>query len=415
MSSQTRRIVDIDDHEFNPFFADEVVFGDTEDPYPKLAEMLREKSVHPGAYRNFFTTQPDISLDRFRHYTVLGYTAVQQVLANPQIFTNEVFRHNLLYSFGETITVMDAPHHPRYRRIFQKAFLPQVVRQWSESLVQPVIDELMRQFDGRHTADLIQEFTIQYPFRIIYKQLELPPEDVKIFHKLAVMLGLYLVDMEHATQASERLGRYYRDLIASRRESPDDGMVSVLATAEVDGERIPDEILVSFLRQLVNAAGDTTYRGTSILLTCLLRHPEQLAAVYADRTLVPKAIDEALRWDPPVTSTWRYVSADAEIDGHPVQAGSIVNVVLGSANRDAQRYPNPDEFNIFRTTPPAHLAFASGPHVCIGQHLARLEMTRALNTLLDQLPNLRLDPDRPPPDVRGFLLRAPKHLYVRYD
>jgi cytochrome P450 len=105
-----------------------------------------------------------------------------------------------------------------------------------------------------------------------------------------------------------------------------------------------------------------------------------------------------------------------EIRGVKIPAGSLVQVVTGIANRDPAIYPgNPDEFDITRPQPRPHMAFAAGPHVCLGQHLAKLEMTRALNILLDRLPRLRVDPDKPPPQIRGGLFRKPKHLYVRFD
>ena len=147
----------------------------------------------------------------------------------------------------------------------------------------------------------------------------------------------------------------------------------------------------------------------------LLANPEQLAAVVADRSLIPQAIDEALRWEGPVVSTIRHVARDVTLDGVDIPKGAILNVVLGSANRDPEKYLEPDRFDIFRDRSVRNLAFATGPHVCIGQHLARVEMTRALNALLDRLPNLRLDPSKPAPDIRGHILRVPEHIHVVFD
>ncbi len=190
--------------------------------------------------------------------------------------------------------------------------------------------------------------------------------------------------------------------------------MSLLAHAEVDGEYLPEEILVSFLRQLVNAGGDTTYRATSMLLTGLLTHPDQLEAVRKDRSLIPQAIEEALRWDGPVLIATRTPSLDAELCGVKLPAGACLSVASGSANRDPSRFENPDRFDIFRRKQ-RHFAFAFGPHVCIGQHLARVEMTRALNAILDHLPNLRLDPDMPPPRIQGTMMRVPRRIHVRFD
>jgi cytochrome P450 len=188
-----------------------------------------------------------------------------------------------------------------------------------------------------------------------------------------------------------------------------------LATVEADGERLPDDVLIGFLRQLMNAGGDTTYRGTSNLLTGLLSNPDQLEVVRQDRSLVPKAIEEALRWESPILRGWRYVERDVEVAGHKIPEGTVLNTVRASANRDPSKYPDPDKFDISREHPVRPIPFGVGAHVCIGQHLARLEMTRALNALLDRLPNLRLDPDRPPPQPIGHDGRVPERIYVKFD
>ena len=179
-----------------------------------------------------------------------------------------------------------------------------------------------------------------------------------------------------------------------RRADPGEDLISLLATTEVEGEYLPEDVLISFLRQLMNAAGDTTYRGTSVLLTALLTEPERLEAVRADRSLIPLAIEEALRWDGPVAVQLRMAKRDLVIDGVNVPAGSLIDVVAGAANRDPALYTDPDRFDMHRPKRP-HFAFARGPHICVGQHLARVEMTRALNAVCDRLHNLRLDPDAP--------------------
>src|SRR5205823_9117848 len=145
--------------------------------------------------------------------------------------------------------------------------------------VDPVVQGLMHQCSARGKADLVQEFTHHYPFQIIYRQLNLPPEDVKTFHKLAIAQTVVMYDVPHGTEASHKLGVYFKNLLDERRRHPGDDLVSLLATAEVDGEQLPEDILISFLRQLVNAGGDTTYRATSVLLTGLLSNPDQLDAV----------------------------------------------------------------------------------------------------------------------------------------
>lgn len=408
-------IEDFDDSSFNPFLEDALVFGEHLDPYVKIAELRRAASVHPGEYRVMMGLYPDITYpDKAEHFSVFGYDEVAQVLGDSQTYSNHSYTYNLGISFGRSISTMDAPEHPRFRRIFQKAFLPQTVAKWGDEIVDPVVNDLMAKFIDRGEADLVQEFTLHYPFHIIYRQLALPPEDVSTFHKLAIAQTVVAVDVEHGTEASRKLGTYFKRLVDERRKSPGDDLISSLALAEVDGEYLPEEVLISFLRQLINAAGDTTYRATSVLLTALLRHPEQLEAIRQDRSLIPQAIEEAVRWDGPVLMQSRYATKATTLGGVDIPEGAFIDVVAGSANRDERKFPDPDRFDIFRKPQHRHFAFAFGPHVCIGQHLARVEMTRALTAILDKLPNLRLDPDKPVPDIRGSMMRVPHSIHVKF-
>jgi cytochrome P450 len=146
----------------------------------------------------------------------------------------------------------------------------------------------------------------------------------------------------------------------------------------------------------------------------LLINPEQLDRVRTDPSLIPQTIDEGLRWESPAMTSPRTVTRDVELAGVALPAGSVVDVVLGSANRDEQKFADPDRFDIFRDRKVRAFPFATGPHVCLGQHLAKVEITRALVALLERLPNLRLDPDQPKPVITGFHLRKPKSLPVLF-
>lgn len=406
---------DLDDPDFDPFIGDELAFGTILDPWPKIAELRERAAVHPHAFRSFFDDTPNLALERFQHFSVFGYDANAELYLQTHDFSNEAHIHALGLAFGRSISTMDPPEHGQYRRIFQKAFLPQIVRTWGDTIVDPVIDELLADIPDGGRADLVQQFTLHYPFRVIYRQLGLPDSDVKTFHKLAITQTAYYYDPAKAVEAGQKLGEYFTPLVLAARHGSGDDLVTLLAQAEVDGEYLPVEIVVSFLRQLINAGGDTTYRGTSALLTGLLSNPDQLAAVSADRDLIPQAIDEALRWEGPVLATKRMAAHDITFHGVDIPEGAIIDLVQGSANRDPARFADPDRFDIFRSRASRALAFGTGPHVCIGQHLARVEMIRALNSVLDRMPGLRLDPDLPAPEIRGHNLRVPQHIHVRYD
>ena len=191
-------------------------------------------------------------------------------------------------------------------------------------------------------------------------------------------------------------------------------MISVLAQAEQDGQQLTDEEIFAFLRLLLPAGAETTYRSSSNLLFGLLTHPDQLAAVIADRGLLPQAIEEGIRWEPPLLIIVRSATCDTEVCGVQIPAGSSLIMNLGSANHDEGRWPDADAFDIFRERRP-HIGFAHGPHLCLGMHLARMETTVALNALMDRLPGLRLDPAAGDQYISGSLFRAPPRARRVWD
>ncbi len=407
------RIQEFDDPDYDPFQSDELNFGSDLNPYPKIHALRAEGAVLEGDYASHFGMASTPYPGR-RKFTVLGTAEINEALTDQTRFSNAAYQANLGSSFGMgSISTMDNPEHGRFRKIFQKIFLPQHVKTWGETIVDPAVRDLMDGFQNRGTADLVQEFTLRYPFEVIYRQLALPQSDVRTFQRLAIGQTDFLTP-GRPQEAAAKLGAYFVTLIEERRRKPGDDLVSLLANTEVDGEHLPELVLISFLRQLMNAAGDTTYRGTSILLTALLENPDQLEALRQDRKLIAPAIEEALRWDGPVVSQARMTRVDMTLGGIDIPAGSVLDVVAAAANRDPAIWPDPDRFDIFRKRD-AHWAFSRGPHICVGQHLARVEMTRAMHAVLDHLPGLRLDPDKPRPQVKGIMMRVPEHIFVRFE
>lgn len=415
------RIVDYDDAAFDPFATFDRMGGleEVADPFPRIHELHRAGLVQQGDFREQFGLACFPFWSDLPSYMVFGHDLITRVYRDGQTFANGIMQKLYADSFGESINGMDAPDHVRYRRLFQMAFMPQTVARWGVELVPPVIDGIIDRFAGRGRAELVGEFTSRYPFYVIYRQLNLPDAEREVFHKLAVGLMCIGIDYAHANEASRKMGDYFRVLLRERgaattKETAGDDLIAMLAHAEVDGDRLPEEIAVSFLRQLMNAAGDTTYRTTGSLLAALLTHPDQLEAIRRDRSLVPQAVEEALRWDGPLTQMTRQATRDIVLEGVAIPAGAKIDVVQGSANRDPAVFEDPDRFDIFRK-PQRHFAFAYGNHICLGMHLARLELIRAVNSLLDRLPNLRLDPDFPPPKVLGLNSRTPLAIHVRFD
>ena len=410
------RIEPFDDPNYDPAGEEDLNWGDHLDPYPRLAELRRQAPVMEGEYRLLFGMAPDVTRRAARTFMILGYDEVAEALMRPDIFSNTHFLDNIGPTIGaKSLAVLDGEEHERYRKVFQKAFLPKVINAWRDQIIQPVIDELVDEIIAKKKSDLVADFTKRYPFEIIYRQLQLPKGDVQPFFKLSTALTAFAVDQSKGIEASGKLGRYFQALIDERRGSSGSDLFSLLTSAEADGEQLPNEAIIGFLRSLMNAAGDTTFRSTSNLLVALLDNPSQMQALREDPELMRGAIEELLRWDGPVGLDGRRVMQDFELGGVFMPAGSTAEVMAMAANRDETRFPDPHRFDIFRRPKSRHFGFGSGPHVCIGQHLARVLLTHAITTLLRRLPNLRVDPDEPPPQIRGLWMRVPRKLHVRVD
>ncbi len=265
------RIEDLADPTFDPYLSDELVFGDLDDPYPRIAELRARAPVHAADYRAVVGIHALDGEGAPPHFMVLSYAGVDQILNDPVTFSNRSFEPTLGAAFGHTVSVMDPPEHTRYRRILQQAFRPSIVQEWGADIVAPVVEELVGAFRDTGRAELVEQFARPYPFTVIYRMLGLPQEDIDTFYKLTIAQIITYPDMRNALDASAKLGRYFTAMLAARRTDPGRDVVSVLATTEVDGEPLPDEVAISFLRQLINAGGDTTFRTTTMLLTGLLR------------------------------------------------------------------------------------------------------------------------------------------------
>jgi cytochrome P450 len=349
-------------------------------------------------------------------FTAFSFNAVQQVLKDGDTFSSAAYADVMGKVLGHSILEMDEPEHHLYRGLVQQAFSRKAMETWERELVRDVVDEHIDAFIDRPTkkADLVREVTFGFPVVVIARLLGLPREDLPMFHRRAVEVISAGFELERATSASNALFEYFCSIIQDRRVHPADDVISVLVKAELEGVRLTDEEICSFLRLLLPAGAETTYRSSSNLLFGLMSNPEQLEALRADRALLPPAIEEGLRWEPPLIGILRTAVKDAEVEGVFVPAGSVVAVNIGSANHDEKVWDDPEEFDIFRP-PRQHLAFAWGPHMCLGLHLARMETRVVITQLLDRLPGLRFDPDAEPAGISGAIFRAPASLPVVWD
>jgi cytochrome P450 len=387
---------------------DDAVSGDVRDPYTGLAQMRR---LNPVQRLDMSGMPHEASKPVFMVYR---HDEITQVLRDHESFSSSIVISAFGEVFGQQVMLgMDEPEHNRYRSLVSRAFTERALARRQEELVARVANALIDRFAERGRAELVREFTFPYPTQIIAGLLGLPREDYPQFQRWSISLLGFTVNRERGIAASNALKEYFAPILAARRDAPRDDLISTLAHAEIDGEQLSDEEIFSFLRLLLPAGVETTYRSTGNLLFGLLSNPEQLDAVRSDRSLVTQAIEEAVRWEAPLLIITRVATRDTELAGVPIPAGSAVMPMLGAANRDESRYPDPDRFDIFRAQKPS-ISWGHGVHVCLGMHLARLEMRVALELLLDRLPDLRFDPEGKDPHIHGQVFRSPTSLPVLF-
>jgi cytochrome P450 len=404
----------------NPFeeFNKAMGAGTVQDPYPEFAPM-RAEGISQSDVRQLLGLDADADLgfdpaDVPPLYTVSSYEAVQEVLRDGVRFSSSGYAEVMGAVMGHTILEMDEPEHHAYRSLIQQAFSRKAMEAWETGLVGPIVDELIDGFvrDGR--ADLVSQLLFPFPVNVIAGLLGLPRADLPQFHRWTVELISVSIDMDKALNASKSLYDYLVEHVHLRRDTPGRDMISVLAHSDHEGQQLTDDEIIAFCRLLLPAGAETTYRSSSNLMTGLLTHPDQLDAVRADRALLPQAIEEGLRWEPPLLTIMRTSVEETSVCGVDLPAGAMLVVNMGAANHDERRWRDADSFDIFRPQT-AHIAFASGPHMCLGMHLARMETKVAINRILDRLPNLRLDPDAEAPYITGMTFRSPPRLDVVFD
>jgi cytochrome P450 len=312
---------------------------------------------------------------------------------------------------GRTILEMDEPEHRMQRALVAPAFRSKMLERWESDLVAVVVNELIDAFIDRGRSDLVRDVTFNFPVQVIARILGLPRSDYPTFQRWAIELTSTAANWERGMKASADLRDYFAAVMEERRTAPGDDLISDIVRVEVDGERLTDEEIYSFLRLLLPAGVETTYRATGSLLFALLCDRAQFDALYTERSLFAQAFEEAVRWESPVTVILRRATRDTELAGVAIEKGADVALMIGAANRDERKYKDPDRYDMFREVR-QHVGFGFGVHVCVGMHLARMESRVAINTLFDRLGTFELDPEAEHPHIEGLAFRSPLSLPV---
>lgn len=381
------------------------------DPYPIFARHRAEGGVFRGSVMDW-SKAPESMLPEHQ-FAAVSFDAVNTVFRDGKVFNSKIYDSTIGLFIGPTILAMEGKTHREHRNLVSAAFKSKSLVRWEPEIVRPICEALVDEFIEAGSADLVRDYTFEFPTRVISKLLGLPEEDLPWFRQRAVELISYTVKFKRAFEASAALKDYFLDQIEQRRSKPTEDIIGDLVTAEIDGEKLTDEAIYSFLRLLLPAGLETTYRSSGNLLFLLLTHPEQFAAVRNDYELIAPAIEEGLRYETPLTTVQRSANQDTELGGVHLPAGAVIDVCIGSANRDERRWERPEEFDIFRERLP-HITFAAGEHTCMGLHLARMETRVALECLLDRITDITLVTDDDP-HIFGQPFRSPTAIPVTFD
>jgi cytochrome P450 len=370
------------------------------DPYPTYRRLLAEAPVFQTAFGvPAFSRFADCvailknhrefsSDDRKSPMYGMREQALRQMLSPEDI--------DLFDEGDRPFLFMDPPDHTRLRRLVSQAFTPRAVEALRPR-IQQIVDELLDVVAGIGKMEVIGDLAYPLPVSVICEMLGVPKEDEPVFQQWSRVLARSLDpdiavppdEMQRRVQAIKESRLYFRDLLARRRKTPGDDILSALISAEAEGDKLSEPELLSTCRLILIAGHETTVNLIGNGVFQLLRHPGQMAKFVADPSLARSVVEEVLRFDPPVQLDGRFCPDGADVNGYRVPPGTFIMLLLGAANRDPAQFSDPDMFDVTRNDD-RHVAFGYGIHFCLGAPLARLEGEIALRSLTQRFQGLRL-------------------------
>ena len=391
------------------------------DPYPAYAQ-LREQA--PVAWS-----------DTWGCWLLTRYDDVHATIRQPGTFGNagrltsfvdQLPAHDrdgldaLYENFSVGLLSADPPDHRRLRSLVSSVFTPRAVQRMRDR-IQEITDDLLDAVVAHGEMDVVGDLAYPLPSIVISEMLGVPAEDRDDFKRWTVDVNAFqgtgAVDAAATRQANDSIRAtraWLSRVVADRRDNPTDDLISELARAEQDGERLTEGELLSTCLSLVVAGNDTTTSLIGSAVSLLLEHPEQLGAVRQDPDLVTSLIEEVVRYESPLQYNPRVAREDVQLRGQTIRAGDRVLQMLGSANRDVEHFETPDRFDV-RRDPNPHVGFGGGVHFCLGAPLARLEAEVALTTFLRRVDDLQLSGDDRPRWRDELFLRGLEHLRVTFS
>src|SRR5579864_3687825 len=370
-------------------------------------------------YDQMRSHSPVLHVPQLDLWMIFDYEGVKRALNDHEAFSSSMFTAKR--ANPPWFIFFDAPHHTKLRGLVMRAFTPPMVAN-----LEPRIRDLSRQLLDQSIElgemDLASDYSAPLPMMVIAEMLGVPIADRPRFKRWSdgmLNLSFAVPGGEEGVQASNEyfavkaeMSAYLGDLLAERRTAHRDDLLTKLAEAEVDGQRLTDDEILGFFQLLLVAGTETTTNLLNNAILCLLEHADQLARLQAKPDLLPPAIEEVLRYRSPVQWMFRATKREVEVRGQKIPAGKLVLPMIGSANRDPRHFPDAARFDITRDPNP-HIAFGHGIHFCLGAPLSRLEARVALPDLLERLRGLKLASAEPWEPRKALHVHGPSRLPIR--
>lgn len=353
-------------------------------------------------------------------WLVTRWDDVQHVGKSPAIFTGATDPSTLERTFGRNLLSSEGAYHDRIRSIIYPWFRVGAIGDYPDKVIAPIATELIDGFEANGSCDLVAEFAEPLSARVLKHALGLGFVEETTLRRWFAELAEGAANFEGdpakqkiADGASAEVDETLAPVIARLEREPDDTLLSSMVETQAEGGKLTLQEIQSNLKVMIVGGLQATTDLIALSMWALLSHPDQLQQVLADPKLIDRAIEEAARWHSPVGTSTRQATQDTELAGVQLEQGALVAAVLASANRDERNWTDPERYDV-RRNEGSHLAFATGPHLCVGARLARYETRAAWRLLLERLPGLRLDADHTV-EISGWEFRSPHELKVQWN
>jgi len=378
---------------------------------PGTTRRMERRGLDPFSwYRQMRSEHPIFYDTQSKMWQLFRYNDVLNVLTKPALFSSQ---RGIAVTTDEeqqllSLIVTDPPRHRQLRALVSQVFTPRMIEQMTEH-IREIVSELLDAVLERGKMDIIADLGYPLPVIVIAEMLGVPLEDRDDFKQWSDLV--VSSSQEQAEAGTAALYEYFRHQVANRREHHQDDLVGRLVDAHMGEQSLTETEVIVFCTLLMVAGNETTTNLIGNALWCFDEYPEVWDQLREDRSLVPSALEEVLRFRSPVQMLGRGVLQDTEIGGQPLKAGEYVLSWIGAANRDEAQFPDPDVFDI-RRSPNRNIAFGHGIHFCLGAHLARLESRIALEGLLDRFSEVRRIREEPLHLTPSFFALGVEHLPV---